>query len=61
MKQSPRSASGQFTLPLKAEPDLHHKEPHNPELLKALADLLLEALGGEGAEERSGKERNNES
>lgn len=61
MKRSPRTPSGQFTLALHQEPGLQLDPPRKAELLKALADLLLEALGEEPAEHQNEKEERDES
>ena len=61
MKRSPKTASGQFTLALHRDPTPHLDEARKEELLKALADLLLEALGGESAENQGEKEGSDES
>jgi hypothetical protein len=61
MKRSPKTAGGQFTLALHRNPTPHLDEARKEELLKALADLLLEALGGESAENQGEKEASDES
>ena len=61
MKRSPKTASGQFTLALHRNPTPHLDEARKAELLKALADLLLAALGGESAENQGEKEASDES
>jgi len=61
MKRSPKPASGQFTLALHREPSLPLDEPRKEELLQVLAELLLEALGAESAENEGGKEQSDES
>ncbi len=61
MKRSPRPASGQFTLALHREPNPHLDEPRKEELLKVLAELMLEALGVESAENQGEKEPSDES
>jgi hypothetical protein len=61
MKRSPKTASGQFTLALDREPSLLLDEARKEELLKALADLLLEALGSESGEVQREKEESDES
>jgi len=61
MKRSPKRASGQFTLALHRDPPPHLDEARKEELLKALADLLLEALGGESTENQDEKEGSDES
>lgn len=61
MKRSPKTAGGQFTLALHRDPPPLLDEARKEELLKALADLLLEALGGEPAENQGEKEGSDES
>lgn len=61
MKRSPMTASGQFTLALHREPSPHLDEARKEELLKALADLMLEALGAESGEDQNEKEESDES
>jgi hypothetical protein len=61
MKRSPKTASGQFTLTLHREPNPPLDEARKEELLKALADLMLEALGAESAESQSEEEESDES
>lgn len=61
MKRSPKTASGQFALALHREPSPDLDEARKEELLKALADLLLEALGGEPGENQEDKEGSDES
>ena len=61
MKRSPKTASGQFTLALHRDPSPELEEARKEELLKALADLLLEALGGESGENHCEKEGSDES
>jgi hypothetical protein len=61
MKRSPRTASGQFTLALHRDPSPHLDEARKEELLKALADLMLEALGEESGKNQGGKEESDES
>ena len=60
MKRSPKTASGQFTLALHREPSPPLDEPGKEELLKVLADLMLEAFGGELAENQGKKEEGDE-
>jgi hypothetical protein len=60
MKQSPRKASSQFTLAFQREPGPHLDEPSKEELLKVLAELMIEALGVEPAEDQDGKEESDE-
>jgi hypothetical protein len=61
MKRSPKPANGQFTLALQREPSPPLDEARKEELRKALADLLLEALGGESGETQGEKEGSDES
>ena len=61
MKRSPRPPSGQFTLALQREPSPPLDEPRKEELLKVLAELMLEALGVESAENQGEKEEGDES
>lgn len=61
MKRSPKTASGQFTLALHREPSPPLDEAKKEELLKALADLMLEALGAESGEHPSEEEESDES
>ena len=61
MKRSPEPASGQFTLALQREPSPPLDDTRKEELRKALAELLLEALGVESAENRGEKEPSDES
>lgn len=61
MKRSPRTASGQFTLALHREPSPHLDEAKKEETIKVLAELLIEALGMESAENQGGEEESNES
>lgn len=61
MKRTPKPASGQFILALHREPSPPLDEPRKDELLKVLAELLLEALGVEAAEYQGGKEQSDES
>ena len=60
MKLSPRTASGQFTLALHREPSPPLDKAREEELLKALADLMLEALGVGSGENPAGKEGSDE-
>ena len=60
MKRSPKTASGQFTLALRREPSSFLDEARKEEVLKALADLLLEALGAESGKDQSEKEASDE-
>jgi len=61
MKRSPKTASGQFTLALHRDPSPPLDEARKEALLKALADLMLEALGGESGENPGEKEGSDES
>jgi len=61
MKRSPKPASGQFTLALPQEPSPPLDETRKEELRKALAELLLEALGVESAENQGEQEPSDES
>ena len=61
MKRLPKTASGQFTLALHREASSPLDEARREELLKALADLMLEVLGAESREEQSEKEASDES
>ena len=60
-KRSPKTASGQFTLALRRESSEFLDEARKEEVLKALADLMREALGGESGENPGGKEARDES
>lgn len=61
MKRLPKTVSGQFTLALHREPRPPLNEARKEELLKALADLLLEALGVETRADQSEEEESDES
>jgi hypothetical protein len=61
MKQSPKPASGQFTLSLHSEPTPHLDATRKEELLKVLSDLLIEAVGMEPAGAQAEREESNES
>ena len=61
MKRSPKPPSGQFTLALHPEPSPHLNATRKQELLMALAELLLEALGMELSESQVEREENDES
>ena len=61
MKRSPKTASGQFTLALHRDPSPPFDESKKEELLKALADLMLEALGGESGKIQGEKKGSDES
>jgi len=60
MKRPPKPASGQFTLTLHRDPSPHLDPAKTEELLKVLADLMLEALGGESGEDHGQKEGSDE-
>jgi hypothetical protein len=61
MKRLPKTANGQFTLALHREPRPQLDQQSKEELLKALADLMLEALGAESATNQEQKEGSDES
>jgi hypothetical protein len=61
MKRPLKQASGQFTLTLHRDPSPHLDPAKTEELLKVLADLMLEALGGESGENQSATEGSDES
>ena len=61
MKRLPKPPSGQFTLALHRDPSPQLDQTRKEELLKALADLLLEALGVESGQNQNGKEGSDES
>jgi len=61
MKRLRKPPSAQFTLALHRDPSPQLDQTRREELLKALADLLLEALGVETAENQGGKEGIDES
>jgi hypothetical protein len=61
MKRSPKTASGQFALALHRDPSSHLDQARKEEVLSALADLLLEALGVESGENQGAKEASDES
>jgi hypothetical protein len=61
MKPLPKPANGQFTLALHREPTPQLDQQSKEELLKALADLMLEALGAESAMNQNPKEGSDES
>lgn len=61
MQRSPKPPSGQFALALYPEAIPHLDKPREEELLKVLAELMLEALGAEPAENQGGKENSDES
>ena len=61
MKRSPKPASGQFTLALHREPSPDLDKPRKQELLEILAELMLEAIGVDSADNQSGKEQGDES
>ena len=60
MKRSPKTASGQFTLALRREPSSFLDEARKEEVLEALADLMLEALGADSGADQSEKEASDE-
>ena len=60
MKRLPKTASGQFTLALHREPSPPLDQVRKEELLKALADLLLEALGAESGQDQREEEESDE-
>jgi hypothetical protein len=61
MKRPRRKAGGQFTLAIHQEPSPQLDPARREELLKVLADLMLEALGAESGVNPGGKEGNDES
>lgn len=61
MKRPIPASCGQFTLAIHQEPTPHLDPARREELLKVLADLMLEALGVETGVNPSGKEGNDES
>ena len=61
MMPLPKPANGQFTLALHREPTSPLDQQSKEELLKALADLMLEALGAESAMNQEPKEGSDES
>jgi hypothetical protein len=61
MKRSPKTERGQFTFALHREPSPPPVEARKEELLKALADLMLEALGAETRADQSEEEESDES
>ena len=61
MRRSSKPAGGQFTLALHREPSPLLDKPRQEELLEVLAELMLEALGAESAENQGGKEQSDES
>jgi len=61
MKRSTKMASGQYALALFRNPSPPCDEARKEELLKALADLMLEALGAEPGEDQGKTEANDES
>jgi hypothetical protein len=61
MKRLPKMGSGQFPLALHRDPSPPLDETRKEEVLKALADLMLEALGGESGENQREKEGSDES
>lgn len=60
MRRLPRPASGQFTLALHPEPSPHLDEARKEELLKVLAELMVEALGVESEENQIEEEESDE-
>ena len=60
MTRLPKTASGQFTLALHRDPPPLLDEARKEELLKALADLMLEALGAESGVDQSEEEGSDE-
>jgi hypothetical protein len=60
MKRSPKTANGQFTLGLHRDPSPPLEAGRQEELIRALADLMLEALGGESGEGYDDKEGSDE-
>ncbi len=61
MKRPRKTTCGQFTLAIHQEPS-HHLDPaRREELLKVLAELMLEALGVESGVNPGGKEGDDES
>jgi hypothetical protein len=64
MKRTPKTANGQFTLLLHREPSPQLDRQRKEEVLKALADLMLEALRAESTmnqEDQKPKEERDES
>ena len=61
MKRPPKTRSGQFVLTLHRDPSPPLDETRKEELLKALAALMLEALGGDSGENQGEKEGSDES
>lgn len=61
MKRSPKTANGQYALALYRDPSPPLDAARKEALLKALADLMLEALGGDFGENQSEKEPSDES
>jgi hypothetical protein len=61
MKRSRTTTCGQFTLAIHQEPSPLLDPARREELLKVLADLMLEALGVEAGENRTRKEGDDES
>jgi hypothetical protein len=60
MKRSRKTTSGQFRLSLHREPSPNLDEVKKEELLKALAELMLEALGREPGQAHERKEQSDE-
>ena len=61
MKRLSKAPTGQFKLSLYREPPLQFDELRRDELLNVLADLLLEALGGQANAKEDEKEKIDES
>jgi hypothetical protein len=61
MKRSTKTASGQYALALHRDPSPPCDEARKEELLKALADLMLEALGADPGENHGEREASDES
>jgi hypothetical protein len=61
MKRPRTTICGQFTLALHQEPSPHLDPARREELLKVLADLMLEALGVESGVSPGRKEGDDES
>jgi hypothetical protein len=61
MKRLSKTPTGQFKLSLYREPPLQFDQPRREELLNVLADLLLEALGGQANAKEDEKEKIDES
>lgn len=61
MKRRPTTGIGQFTLALQREPSPDLGNPKREEVLDALAELMLEALGGGLHDNQNDKEAGDES